>query len=48
MYMTEVLGAKCMAKVLGAKCMRNCSVQNVYEGSVGCKMYITEQVGHEK
>jgi hypothetical protein len=26
----------------------NCWVQNVYDGSVGCKMYITEQAGHEK
>ena len=26
----------------------NCWVQNVYGWSVGCKMYITEQAGHEK
>jgi hypothetical protein len=58
MYMTEVLGAKCISRnMLDMKnetCdsanpqLRNCWVQNVYGGSVGCKKYITEQAGHEK
>jgi hypothetical protein len=40
MYMTEVLGANPQ--------LRNCWVQNVYDGSIGCKMYIMKHAGHEK
>jgi hypothetical protein len=32
-----------MIEVLGEKCVsQKCWVQNVYHGSVGCKMYIME------
>jgi hypothetical protein len=38
-----------MKEVMSGKCVSGkCWVQNVYDGNVGCKMYITEPAEHEK